>query len=352
MQGERGMNLVLFARVGWMRWYRGPQQGDEKPIGGGKYNRDSLGHEAFNFLPINGRVLGYFQPQLQPKERQDTNPSTIALERIQAGFVGGSLTGVLTVFFATDPEQGGQKIVGWFRASTVHRYSQESSLKARNRFSYFIEASKSDAVLVPEDRREFSLPGGKGGAGTANVCYVLEQDGEPKSSAWIADALDYINTYALENAVQSPASETDAAIGNNIAATIENAAGFQSNPLIRKAIEKYAMDWAARYLTKLRYPYRDTHKNKPYDFICLVDGAEVYVEVKGMQDNGKAISLTPREVEHAQKNRNFALIIVHSVKVKGERKPVVSGGELVFLHPWDIRKGTLEPRGFVYTFAD
>jgi len=29
---------VLFARVGWMRWYRGVQPDDLKPIGGGAYN--------------------------------------------------------------------------------------------------------------------------------------------------------------------------------------------------------------------------------------------------------------------------------------------------------------------------
>ena len=346
------MILVLFARVGWMRWYRGPQPNDEKPVGGGKYNRESLGGEAYNFLPLKGKVLGYFQPQLQPPERRNTNPSSIALERISPGSTGDFLSKVLTVFFATDPERGGQRIVGWFPSSTVYRYEQDSSLKAREYFSYYIEATEGDEVLVPENRREFVLPGGKGGVGTANVCYVLEQDGQPKNSGWIAEALDYINSYALENAAQDPTSETDAAITGNIAGTIENAAGFQSNPRIRRAIEDYAMAWAERHLAKLKYPYRDTHKNKPYDFICTIDGAEVFVEVKGMQDNGKAISLTPGEVAHAQKNRNFALIIVHSVTVKGKRKPVVSGGELVFLHPWDIRKGILKPRGFVFTFGD
>jgi hypothetical protein len=346
------MELVLFARVGWMRWYRGPQPGDEKPIGGGKYNRESLGNEAYNFLPLKGKVLGYFQPQLQPPERQNTNPSSIALERIKPGSTGESLNKVLTVFFATDPERGGQRIVGWFRSSTVYRYAQESSLKARQYFSYYIEAKEGDEVLVPAGRREFTLPGGKGGAGTANVCYVLEQDGIQKPSAWIAEALDYINSYALENAAGDPSSEADASIAGNITGTLENAAGFQSNPHIRKAIENYAMAWAEKHLTKLKYPYRDTHKNKPYDFICTINGAEAFVEVKGMQDDGRAISLTPREVEHAQKNRNFALIIVHSVKVAGKRKPIVSGGELVFLHPWDIRKGILKPRGFVLTLGD
>lgn len=346
------MELLLFARVGWMRWYRGQQAGDERPIGGGKYNKDSIGHEVYNFLPHKGRMHGYFQPQLQPEDRQHNNPSKIALERVKPGFSGNSLKNVLTVFFATDPVNGGQRIVGWFRSSTAHRYSQESSIGGREQFSYYIEAAEEDAVLVPAERREFVLPSGKGGAGTANVCYALEYDGQPKQkSGWMAEAVDYINSYALENAVEEPSSESDADIAGSIAETLEHSAGFQSNPRIRRAIELYAMARAEKHMKKLGYEPRDTHKNKPYDFICVIDGAEVFVEVKGMQDDGRAISLTPREVEYAQNNRNFVLIIVHSIVVTGMRNPKVSDGELVFIHPWDIRKGKLKPRGFVHTLG-
>jgi hypothetical protein len=57
-------------------------------------------------------------------------------------------------------------------------------------------------------------------------------------------------------------------------------------------------------------------------------------------------------VEHAQKYPNSALFIVHSVKVEGKRKPVVSRGEELFVHPWDISAGTLKPRGFVFTLSE
>jgi len=50
---------VLFARVGWMKWYRGPQADDERPIGGGSYNKTGIGGENLNFLPINGKVFAY-----------------------------------------------------------------------------------------------------------------------------------------------------------------------------------------------------------------------------------------------------------------------------------------------------
>jgi hypothetical protein len=33
---------VLLARIGFMKFYKGPKSGDEKPIGGGKYNTEAL----------------------------------------------------------------------------------------------------------------------------------------------------------------------------------------------------------------------------------------------------------------------------------------------------------------------
>jgi hypothetical protein len=346
------MGLVLFARIGWMRWYKGPQADDEKAIGGGKYNKDSLGLEAFNFLPIRGAMLGYFQPKLAPQATRKAHASHIALERIQADVSGDVLHNVLTIFVATHPTLGGQRIVGWYPSSTVYRHEQESKEEARQSFSYFIKAPEKGAVRVPAERREFIVPGGKGAFGQANVCYALDSSGKPKKNAvWIGEALDYIRTYALENAVEDPASETDADIAGTVSNTLDQAAGFQSNPQIRKSIEDYAMAWAKKHLEKLKYSPRDTHKNRPYDFVCDVNGIDLFVEVKGMQADGRAVSLTPREVAHAQDHKNSALFIIHSVIVKGKRKPIVSGGKMIFLHPWDIAAGTLKPRGFVFTLG-
>jgi hypothetical protein len=347
------MTPVLFARIGWMRWYRGPQPDDEKPIGGGGYNKASVGHEAFNFLPLDDRMLGYFQPRLQPAANRKKHPSTIALDRITAKSVGETLGGVLVIFVATDPTLHGQRIVGWFDDATVHRHTQPSKDKRRDSFSYFIEAPAGNVVLLPEERREFKVPSGEGGFGRANVCYALKSNGQPKASTqWINEAVEYVNSYELENAAQEPGSEMDATVADAIAITIDHAAGFQSNPRIRKAIERYAMDWAERRLRKLGYNPQDKHKTKPYDFLCKVKGADLFVEVKGTQDTGRSVSLTPNEAEHAKKYKNSALFIVHSVKVKGKRKPVVSGGQELLLHPWDISSGTLKPRSYIFTLGN
>lgn len=340
------MNRVVFARIGWMKRYRGPQEDDVKPIGGGSYNKSEVGHEAFNFQPSGGNMLGYFQPQLSKG-----HDSKIALERIETGFEGSKLDKVLVIFVATDPVRGQQRIVGWYQDATVYRERVDSEATERNEFSYFVKAKSENAHLVLDTERSQIIPAGKGGFGQANVCYTLEVDGQPKDAPWIEAALEYVATYKQENIALEPESESDRVIEDLVSVAIEHGTGFQSNPRIRRAIEDYAMRRAKTHLEKLGFMPIDKHARESYDFLCDVNGAALYVEVKGTQDNGESVSLTPLEVEHARKYRNSALFIVHSVKVEGKRKPAVSRGEAIFLHPWDITTGTLKPRGFVYTLS-
>jgi hypothetical protein len=281
-----------------MRWYRGPQPDDEKPIGGGEYNKTDVGNEAFNFLPLGKKMLGYFQPQLQPADRRKAHPSSIHLEKIQPGVKGNALNNVLVVFVARNPISGGQYIVGWYPDATVHRLVQDSSAEERNKFGYFVETAKDNAVLAPADRRSFSVPGGKGGFGQANICYLFEGSGSRKQAYWIAEAVSYVSSYQHEDAAQHPMSESDHEISELIGTPIERAAGYQSNPRIRRAIEDYAMQWAYKRLKELGLSPVDKHKVKPFDFLCTASGADLYVEVKGTQEDGRCISLTPNEVKH------------------------------------------------------
>jgi hypothetical protein len=344
---------VLFARVGWMRWYRGPQPGDEKPIGGGKYTKHKLGHEAFNFLPIGNRVLGYFQPQLQPPDRVDAHPSSIKLERIEPGISSNVLKDVLVVFVAHNPTSGGQYIVGWYHSAKVYRYRQSSPAEKRKKFGYFAEARVADAVLIPEARRSFVVPALKGGFGQANICYTYDDSGNKKRNAdWILQAQEYVSSYQHEDAAKNPASEADHEVAELIVGTVERAGGYQSNSRIRKAIEDYTMEWAFKKLKELGMNPRDKHKTKPYDFLCTAGGTDLFVEVKGTQDDGRCISLTPNEVKHAKQHKNSALFIVHSVRVTGKRKPTVSAGKELFVMQWDINCGKLEARGYAFRLPE
>ncbi|MGH9439017.1 MAG: DUF3883 domain-containing protein [Terriglobia bacterium] len=324
------MPLILFTRIGWMKWYQGPQPDDKKPIGGGKYNVRNVGIEAFNFSPLDGEMSGYFQPPQAGNE-------SIALERIKAGFNGEELKGVLVVFVATRPNGGGQRLIGWYQNATIWRKQQNSNDVRRNRFSYYLRTSAKNAVLIPEKKREFQILKGKGGFGQANVCYILDGKGARKQAPWMDQVLSYIESYEIEE---------------RLGIIIDQGAGFQSNPKIRRAIEDYAMEWAKKRLIELGYELEDTHKNKPYDFLGNKSGKNLYIEVKGMQSNGTEIALTPNEVRHAENHENSALFIVHSVVVQGEENPVVSGGEELLINPWDISKGTLRPRGYIFIRDD
>jgi hypothetical protein len=108
---------VLFARVGFMKFYQGPKPGDEKPIGGGSFNTDEIGHEAYNFLNIKGVLFGYFQPHMK-------SPYEINLGRIEHGSESDKIDNVLVIWFATNPIDSGQVVVGWYNNATVFRSIQ------------------------------------------------------------------------------------------------------------------------------------------------------------------------------------------------------------------------------------
>lgn len=340
---------VLFARVGWMRWYRGVSADDPRPIGGGAFTKKSLGKERFNFLRIGNHAFGYFQPQLQPKARRKDNPSSIHLEKIQLGSKRSNLLkDVLVIFVARKPKTGGQFVVGWYKNATVHRHLKPSSEELRQNVGYFVESDWKDAVLVPEHMRDFPIPSGKGGLGTANICYLVDRNGKPKDASWTREAAQYALNYKRENAAQNPETASDQEIEEMVVADIESSAGYQSDPIIRKAVEEYAMSWAKKRLSAMGLKPRDMHKTESYDFLCEHNGTNLFVEIKGTQTPGVCVFLTPNEVKHAQKNQNSALFVVYGINVKGKRNPEISGGRERFLMPWDISSGKLEPRGYTY----
>lgn len=117
-----------------MKFYQGPRPGDEKPIGGGSYNTEEIGLEAYNFLNISGTLYGYFQPHMKP-------PYEINLGRIEQGFVDDKIDNVLVIWFATNPIKRGQVVIGWYNHATVFRAMQSpNTLLLRKNFSYNIKA--------------------------------------------------------------------------------------------------------------------------------------------------------------------------------------------------------------------
>lgn len=345
MAGGNETRRVVFARIGWMRAYDGPRRGDERPIGGGGYNKNEIGHEAYNFHLAGGRLYGYFQPNMRSE--------VVKLERIDPAAAGKSRIGeVLVVFVATTPT-GGSTVVGWYRNAEVWRERVRPSPGKPRGYGHFCRARAEDCVLVPPGKRRHPIPTQvKGAYGRSNVCYDLEADGTQKPGSWIKEALDYIEDYdgpnmltapesALEEEVEAAAEEVLARVGGQ---------GFAHTAAQRKAIEDHSMEMAKRFFRRENYRVNDVSKIRSYDLECTKAGQVLHVEVKGTTTAGEQIVLTANEVRHAKNPQHrCALFIVHGIAL---RRNKASGGTIALQHPWRPDDERLKPITFVYRLGN
>jgi hypothetical protein len=192
-------NPLIFARIGWMRFY-GRVTEDADPEGGGSYNDENVGSENNNFQIINGRCYGYAQV---PK----TDKLGFALERVSPHIIQlhtPSVAGILVILVASNP----QVIVGWYRSAVLYRqYRDRANLSENSDNFYNFEAAAEHCTLLPTAERNHHIPKGAGALGQSNVCYSREPDGSPKRHQWIADAIAFVNTYNGPNLVVDPEFE-------------------------------------------------------------------------------------------------------------------------------------------------
>lgn len=298
---------VLFARIGRMGRYAGPQFGDQKPQGGGKHNDQHLGHEAFNFRNFDGKLYGFVRPRVTLRKIDSTVSSKSA-----------SLDRVTVVFVA--PLGGSQKVAGWYKGALVHREQQVYprnvkdfinhwlakegwSHEAASFSRYWIEAPFERAVLLPpgERLRGPMIPQQqKGCFGQCNLRYCNIRGGA-RLEPWMQRALRLVRDYRGRNLL-TEASDADLDEQSAFDAQ-EKGQGFQSNVAIRLAIESYAMIRAKSELKKLRFThFEDKHKTASYDYKCSRGGETFYVEVKGTQTEGDSVVITRKEFEHIRAN--------------------------------------------------
>src|SRR5688572_3593057 len=98
---------VVVLRTGWMTRYAGAHPDDPKPIGGGGYNADNLGHERFNFAPVGRRVFGFVQT--------GKNQPGLNIRRVDPGADRTRALGeVLVIWVAPRPKDDRPVVVGWY----------------------------------------------------------------------------------------------------------------------------------------------------------------------------------------------------------------------------------------------
>lgn len=339
------MQRVLFVRTGWMTYYTGSHEGDERPAGGGKSTKTNIGHEVFNFRNVNGRLYGYFENN----GSFAANPA-----RIDPSVPGAeSLDGVTVVFVARRKDYG-QVIVGWYRNATVFRNLQQATEDMlRGDCRYSLTTKSRDAVLLPSINRVHKMPSGKETMERAHVFYAHDSNGSPVALPWMEESLRYIRDYDGGNLLEAPdedfCQEVEELMEDHRAA--QSGQGYKITPELRMAIEDYSVNKAIKYFESRDYSVENVGKTRSYDLHCKKNGEELRVEVKGTQSGGQSVILTPNEVKNARANLT-ALFILHDIRVvrKYQRNFKLSGGAAKVLHPWVIgEQGILTPVGYTYS---
>lgn len=342
---------VLFARVGHMKFYQGPQKGDERPIGGGSYNDDELGHEAYNFKEVDGKLYGYFQPHMK-------EPYHLNLKRIDPNSETDLVEDVLVVFFAKNPVGKGQVIIGWYNNALVHKeILRPDNQPQRDNFGYNIVTNKGDTVLLPISKRRYLMGHGiegvkAGNPGQANAFYAYDSKYKKKESnelnSWINNAIEYVNTYE-GGKIDSFEDEINEEI--DLSAFMGAGQGFQSNVIIKRMVEQHAMKMCKEYFIANGYELTDTSLNKPYDYVAVKGNEKLYIEVKGTQTLGKKIILTKNEVEMSKKyGDQMVLFLVHSIELN-KKSTKKNTGKAVIKSPWKLNENKLVPISFTYAIS-
>jgi hypothetical protein len=129
-----------------------------------------------------------------------------------------------------------------------------------------------------------------------------------------------------------------------------NRAGFRHDVEAKLAIEQHAVATVSAYLIDLGYTVSDVGANQSFDIDARRGSERLHVEVKGTTTAGQQVILTKNEVAlHREIYPNNALGIVRGIEVDTQFDPPrATGGELVWISPWEIHDDALETIAFWY----
>jgi putative restriction endonuclease len=187
------MNRFVFVRTGWAKEYR--DLDSDPPTSYHGWLAQNAGHEAFNFKPHEGRLYGYF-----PVASDDGGPD---LKRIDPAATGDRVEGITIIWTATDPDQGGTKVVGWYRNATVFDRAMRDGPWSHPRFSdaaggrcaYVCTAAEADTQLIPvADRGEWAVPPRE--VPQANIRYPTNDGYVDLDQPWALRILGRIRTFS------------------------------------------------------------------------------------------------------------------------------------------------------------
>lgn len=271
-----------------MNFYKGLT--NDTIVGGGK-SVDSMGWggEMLNFKSFNNNLYGYVQPKI---DRKYNNPSTIKLEKLGASKTEECLSGITVVWTATDPDNRGTYIIGWYKNATVYRHYQDPPRNSKRKYKnnslgYFISAKNKDGKLLAIDERIVQVQRHKKNwMGQSNVWYA------DKNPEFVKVVKDYIFKGIIPPKVKGDSKERGGA--------------RQADPLKRIEVEKNAVLFVSNYYKKLGYEIHSFEKdNVGWDLTATNTKTELKLEVKGLSGINISTELTPNEFKNLKADKKF-----------------------------------------------
>jgi hypothetical protein len=150
--------------------------------------------------------------------------------------------------------------------------------------------------------------------------------------------------------VPIPRRATEASIAVKAAPTEQTR--YQSDPKVRKAIERRAMDWALRHFEGLGYLVEDVGESNPYDILAVGKDTELHIEVKGSAGTSTTVELTAGEVNEATTGREASSVLFLVDQIEWSRSASgeisTSGGRMRLWWNWKPEHERLTPTSFRY----
>jgi len=202
------MGQFFFCNIGWMSRYEGLKGKPDKIVGGGKYiDENATGGEVCNFLITdNGYVYGHVETIKDKLDRK------IRIESF--GGSGDSASGVDVIWTATDPDEGGRRVVGWYLDATVFRERQNfthAPSKQHNKdqiSNYRICALAKNVRRLDIDDRRLAMGRGTGWMGHT-PWWTPPQKPSDEISKFLQEVRKLINDLPIKKAGKPKKSESD-----------------------------------------------------------------------------------------------------------------------------------------------